>query len=845
MNRFGWILSLTFASFSVLASAQSREVKLKPLPQEMKMAAGKAITVRNFELVNESDFDLDVLRELKESLPTSQGGRSVQVVLKPLKSGDARLKRSGAYRLNVGADRITIEAADARAQKYAVQALKQLAVSEDEGWFSVPHIVLTDYPDVEFRGVVEGFYGEPWTHADRLDQIRFYGDNKLNTYIYAPKDDPYHSSPHWRDRYPQDEANNIRELAAEAAKNKVDFVWAIHPGKDIDWSTNDYNAIVSKFEAMYDLGVRSFAIFFDDISGVGADPEKQADLLNYVHKQFVTKKEGVTPLIMCPTEYNKSWANKEPNSYLDILGKKLNKSIRIMWTGDKVVDDITVEGLEWVNNRIKRNAYVWWNFPVCDYVRDHLLMGPAYGIDPQADKVMSGFVSNPMDKPEASKVALYGVSQYAWNMSKYDPKSSWREACAVLMPGAPYAFELFCEHNSDPGNNGHEYRREESEKIAPVIRQFMEGYAKGEFKTQQALEIIALFNQIKAAPAEIRSNGGNAAMIEEIDPWLTQFELLGQTGYQVMQLAKYWQFKKTESAWDLYLKTDSLLKEMNNIDNTLNQNPYQPGVKVGSKVLYPFINQLFDYISGSMIAHTAGVEAQSGAIGGNVRYTNIVQLGAQPLINDKNTIAYSPAMEMVRIAPNDFIGFALGKDKVGQKLLFNFKIDGISNWGQFESSTDGETWTRLTVMDENGRGMIDNLLPNTRFIRFINKSKYAEAVFLSEFKIFTEVGENTEAVEAINDNDLKSYLLLEPGKTITVQKPKDSKPVATVLTLFVETVPDNNLNIRATKSKVNSGGYEGWKNFVELSTKGLDNPDFITIKCAGKQPIKLYEIVWK
>ena len=123
---------------------------------------------------------------------------------------------------------------------------------------------------------MEGFYGQPWSHADRIEQIRFYGRIKLNTYIYGPKDDPYHSSPNWRKPYPAEEAEHIKELAKEAAHNKVNFVWAIHPGQDILWNLTDSMNILSKFEKMYDLGVRSFAVFFDDISGEGARKSKPA-----------------------------------------------------------------------------------------------------------------------------------------------------------------------------------------------------------------------------------------------------------------------------------------------------------------------------------------------------------------------------------------------------------------------------------------------------------------------------------------------------------------------------------------------------------------------------------------
>ena len=46
---------------------------------------------------------------------------------------------------------------------------------------------------------------------------------------------------------------------------------------------------------MYDLGVRSFAVFFDDISGEGTNPVKQAELLNYIDENFVKVKKDVTP----------------------------------------------------------------------------------------------------------------------------------------------------------------------------------------------------------------------------------------------------------------------------------------------------------------------------------------------------------------------------------------------------------------------------------------------------------------------------------------------------------------------------------------------------------------------
>lgn len=243
-------------------------------------------------------------------------------------------EKSGAYKLVVSPQgKVAIGAHDERGAFYAMQTLRQLGTKAGGEGVTLPVGEITDWPDIEFRGTVEGFYGTPWSHEARLSQLRFYGQNKMNTYIYGPKDDPYHSSPHWRDPYPADQAAQIKELVKVAKENHVDFVWAIHPGKDIKWTEEDMNNVIKKFEMMYKLGVRSFAVFFDDIFGEGKRGDMQALLLNKINNEFVKVKKDVTPLVMCPTEYNRGWADSKPGTYLDILGDRLDPSIHVMWTG--------------------------------------------------------------------------------------------------------------------------------------------------------------------------------------------------------------------------------------------------------------------------------------------------------------------------------------------------------------------------------------------------------------------------------------------------------------------------------------------------------------------------------
>ena len=40
-------------------------------------------------------------------------------------------------------------------------------------------VVIADYPAFQIRGVIEGFYGPPWSHEDRLDMLRFEGQHRL------------------------------------------------------------------------------------------------------------------------------------------------------------------------------------------------------------------------------------------------------------------------------------------------------------------------------------------------------------------------------------------------------------------------------------------------------------------------------------------------------------------------------------------------------------------------------------------------------------------------------------------------------------------------------------------
>ena len=548
--------------------------KIYPTPQSL-IQTGKTITLNTPVFVNGmTEADSTAVQQLCQLFNAGKQKKNYTIHIG--ERGDKAVKKyvrqipevNGGYYLSIQPEQMIIAGHDERGTFYAIQTLKQLLNGN-----TLPEVEIKDFPAVAYRGVVEGFYGQPWSHEDRIRQLQFYGENKLNTYIYGPKDDPYHSSPNWRKPYPEKEARQISELVALSKANKVDFVWAIHPGLDIQWNEQDRQALLNKFEKMYELGVRSFAVFFDDISGEGTNPVRQAELLNAIQDQFIAQKEDVTPLIMCPTEYNKSWSNPKEGTYLDILGEKLHPSIMIMWTGDRVISDITCDGLQWINKRIKRPAYVWWNFPVSDYVRDHLLMGPAYGLDLQAGPLMSGFVSNPMERAEASKIAIFGVADYSWNPEKYNSDAAWKAAIQNVMPRATAALHTFASHNSDLGKNGHRYRRDESVEIKPEMEKFLSVFKQGQIPQNTLEHIRKEYKKIAEAPAQITGSNDNPTLVNEIHPWLKQFEILGKAGQKALDLAVLTSGGLTETYWQKYLELQELEQQRKQVDKAYNQNP--------------------------------------------------------------------------------------------------------------------------------------------------------------------------------------------------------------------------------------------------------------------------------
>ena len=245
------------------------------------------------------------------------------------------------YILGTRDNNIVIMGRDDGCVYYGVTTLKQILAQSHV----IRNMLINDFADNNVRGTVEGYYGIPWSFEVRKSIIEMSGDFKLNSYVYAPKDDPYHFGPRWAEPYPEDELEQLRQLVEIANANNVSFVWTTHVSQYMDffdgddefnatrsvktgsqWVESDrednwnipngqkaidayseeetYAKLFAKYEQLYSIGVRQFGFLIDDINFELA----RFNILHYVTAanrivEWGKEKGDVGPLMVCPTYY--------------------------------------------------------------------------------------------------------------------------------------------------------------------------------------------------------------------------------------------------------------------------------------------------------------------------------------------------------------------------------------------------------------------------------------------------------------------------------------------------------------------------------------------------------------
>ncbi|ARU62875.1 hypothetical protein CBW65_19250 [Tumebacillus avium] len=398
------------------------------------------------------------------------------------------------------------------------------------------------------RGVIEGFYGAPWTHEQRLAMFEFMSRNLYNTYVYAPKDDPYQRVD-WALPYPEQQAGKMRELIQKAEAGRLRFVYSISPGiplalpnkptttemyeKAILFSSEeDRKRLSAKIAQLQEMGVKTLMLSFDDVQEELKDKDKGIYGTNYAeaHMQLANnllaegkKKDPGFELWFAPTRY---WGVKD-DPYWQTLREQLDPSIQVIWTGPEILSKkIDSADADKVAQLLGRKPLIWDNYPVNDFTyaianEPQLFFGPLEARSEDLHKHVSGLLANPMVQPESSKPALYSISKYLQSPAAYDPEKAYVEGLSQLQGVADGGlFNKFADYS----------RRSmfEEDVWNPKFKALVDIEDEARLKKE--------FEELKGLRGALMQSTTNKQLLKEIDPWLMKLSREGELGLLTLQM---------------------------------------------------------------------------------------------------------------------------------------------------------------------------------------------------------------------------------------------------------------------------------------------------------------------
>jgi hyaluronoglucosaminidase len=397
------------------------------------------------------------------------------------------------------------------------------------------------------RGVVEGYYGRPWSGEARRDVIRFLGRHGMNAFVYGPKNDPYHRD-RWRDPYPDDVLADLRATAVVARRSRVRFIYALSPALDVCYACDDdFAALTAKLVQLARARIRRFALFFDDAPETlnrpediarygGSDPaalaRAHADLLNRLERWL--RRRGLPHLaLMIPTAYSGTTCRP----YHGALAAGLRRRrLPVGWTGPGVfATRITAADARARRACLDGHPVVLWdNFPVNDGVLSNTLhLGPLAGRDPDLPGVLAGYLLNPMTQPHATLVGLGTAAAYLRRPRRYDPDAAWRAALAELDPSGGLA--VLAEQTRGSPLDDPDYG--DAAALAAALARLEAEWASPGW-TAAVTELEAEERRQSAAPDTITASLGGTPLAAEIAPWVAELAAHSREGLAAVELLR-------------------------------------------------------------------------------------------------------------------------------------------------------------------------------------------------------------------------------------------------------------------------------------------------------------------
>ncbi|MEV5322128.1 beta-N-acetylglucosaminidase domain-containing protein [Streptomyces sp. NPDC052687] len=621
----------------------SPEPSVWPRPQSLRATGSPVRVTDEVTLVTDGtvpESDLEALRAvLREAgarriTPRPPGGPLpadgtlvVRVGTERERPGDRGALPAGGYHLTTGPDGVALSGAGEDGVFHGVQTLRQLVRPDG----TIAGAVVRDWPGTAVRGTTEGFYGTPWTHAQRLAQLDFMGRTKQNRYLYAPGDDLYRQA-RWREPYPAQRRAEFRELAERARRNHVTLGWAVAPGQAMCFASDaDVRALTRKLDAMWALGFRAFQLQFQDVSysewhcdadterfgsGPGAAARAHARVTNAVARHLAERHPGAPALSVMPTEYYQEGAT----AYRQELAGALDADVAVAWTGVGVVPR-TITGRELATAReVFRHPLVTMdNYPVNDYAPGRVFLGPYTGREPAVATGSAALLANAMAQATASRIPLFTAADYAWNPRAYRPQESWRAAIDDLAGGDEdrrAALAALADNDASSVLGG-----EESAYLRPLMEDFWRTRARGGEEAERRLR--AAFTVLREMPDRL----ARTALAEEVGPWTRQLARYGEAGTTALDLLRAQRAGDPAAAWTAYRALGALRTRL-----------AASRVTVGEGVLDPFLARAQRaYETWAGLDGEPAVKPGGSADGRTVRFARPRALSAVTVLSEPGT----------------------------------------------------------------------------------------------------------------------------------------------------------------------------------------------------------------
>ena len=607
-----------------------------------------------------------------------------------------------SYALEISDGTIAILGVSTDAAFYGLTSLKHIFQQVENR--QVRNLRIEDFADVKTRGFIEGYYGNPWSHEDRMDLMTFGGDYKLNGYFYAPKDDPKHNSK-WRELYTEEELEKHRELAKAGNKSKCYYIYALHPFmyNAIRFDSNyesDLQIIKNKFEQMMEVGVKQFAILGDDAAVPSNNPQHYVTLMEDLTEWIKTKQNEYpglkSDMIFCPADYMGNGSSNEMQTL-----KQLPDSVSIIQTGGRIWGEVGPSFNNVFYNNMGRPAFMWINWPCSDNTKDGLIMGGAEAVlKPSTNpETVNGIVLNPMQQSEPSKQGLFTNADYAWNIwSDEDHYTQvWNDSFSYIDHGTheetagSNAYRELSKHMK----NSKQIGNAESEEISPKLTAFRSKLTANQtISEEEIVDIRAEFVKLRDAAKTYREQTGNTRTLSQIVYWIDAWDDTTNAVINYLDaLSALNNGESTAAVWDLFAtaqnyKTQAGTHGFHYVDHTeyavagrIHITPFMNALDsaLSAKVL-PLINPNLD----TAVYITSRTDTPEGSL------DNVLDGNAATQI-----IYKSPAT----LSEGDYVGIRYTQPKEIHEIQFllgqSSNLNDTFSKAKVQLTTDGSTWTDL------------------------------------------------------------------------------------------------------------------------------------------------------